>query len=142
MIFWSGSYARVILGDARIVPGRDLAQKNVGQHIAAEPQIAHARDIEDRHNRAKHGGNVNQLDLRGGQHARRSSGMSEAPKSTSARRHLADSATRTDRLVVDLDAGMRRAVLAKPLGIDGIREMLRPPRSASGPGPRSGPTST
>ena len=47
-------------------------------------------------------------------------GMSEAPKSTSPLADLLNSAAGTDGLIVDLDAGMRGAVLAKPFRIDGI----------------------
>ena len=47
-------------------------------------------------------------------------GMSEAPKSTRPAADLLDAAAGADGLIVDLDAGMRGAVLAEPLGVDGI----------------------
>ena len=36
--------------------------------------------------------------------------------------HLANAAAGADRLIVDLDAGMRGAVLGEPFGIDRIRK--------------------
>src|SRR5208337_1679953 len=53
--------AGVVLGDAAVVPVGYLAQIDVGQHIAAEFEVVDAGDVEDRHHRAKHCGNVNQL---------------------------------------------------------------------------------
>ena len=73
--------ARIVFGDARIVPGGDLAEVDVGQHVGAELEIADARDVEDRDHSAEHGGNVDQLDL-GGDKLSSVMGMSEAPKST------------------------------------------------------------
>src|ERR1019366_9917453 len=101
--------------DASIVPGGDLAQEDVGQHFAAELEVVDAGNVEGRHIRAEHGWNEDQFDLGrgqllvGGRHVR-------GAKIHRSGRDLADSAAGTDGLVVDLDAGVRLAVLAKPFG--------------------------
>ena len=56
-------HARVVLGDARIGPGGDLAQEDVGKHVAAEAEIVDAGHVEGRHVGAKDGWNVDELDL-------------------------------------------------------------------------------
>jgi hypothetical protein len=54
----------IILSDLRVVPVRNLAQLNIRQNVSAEAQIFHTRNIEHRHHRTKHRGNVNQLHRR------------------------------------------------------------------------------
>jgi hypothetical protein len=121
MIFWSGNLTPGLSLAMRRHSSGDLAQVDVGQHVAAELDVADAGNVEDGHHRAQHGGNVNQLDL-GAASCSSVIGSRRRRQSRRARGDLADAAARADGLVVDLDAGMRRAVLAEPLGIDRIGE--------------------
>ena len=114
--------AGIILGDARIVPVRDVPQEDVGDCRLAELEFSgHAGHIVGRDVRTEHGGDVNQLDS-----ARLeeivSHGHIGCAEVDGPRANLLDATAGTDGLIVDLDAGMRGAVLREPLGIDGIWE--------------------
>ena len=113
--------AGVIFGDARIIPRRDLSKIDVGQHVGAETKIGDAGHVEDGHNRAQHGGNVDELDLGRGQ-GLIGHGHVGGTKVHNAVRHLLDAAAGSDGLKVYFDARMRGAVLREPLGVDGQRK--------------------
>ena len=69
MIFWSGSLTPGLsLAMRGVVPAGDLAQVDVGQHVAAESQVGDAGHVVDGNHGAEHGGNVNELDLGCSQH--------------------------------------------------------------------------
>ena len=69
----------------------------------------------------KHGGDVLDLYL-GGVQLLVGHGTIAGAKINRARGHLANPAAAANGLVVDLDPGMGRAVLAEPLGINRIRK--------------------
>ena len=53
----------IVFGYARVIPGFDIFQVDAGQHFRTEFDVGDAGDVEDRHYGAKHGGNVDELDL-------------------------------------------------------------------------------
>src|ERR1035438_397842 len=105
--------ARIVFGDAAVVPVDDFSQEDVSQNVGAEIEVADSGDVEDRHYRAKHDRNVNQLYLGSRQLliGHRSVGGAKINKACS---HLFDSTAGADGLVVNLDAWVRRVVLAEP----------------------------
>ena len=95
-------HARVQLRDRRVVPLRDLAEEDVGEHRAGELQLAaDVRDVVDRHDRAEHGREVQDLAGRRLQLlvGHRAVGGAEEHRLVG---QLPDAAARADRLVVDL----------------------------------------
>ena len=113
--------AGVILGNRRITPRRNLAKVNIGKRLAAESKVVHSRYMEHRNNRTQHRWNVHQLYLRRAQHIV-GHGHVGGAEINGALGHLADAAAGANRLVVDLNARMCRAVFSKPLRINRIRE--------------------
>src|ERR1700735_3379924 len=105
---------RIVLRDARVVPVGDFAQENVGQHVTAEANVGDAGNAVNRNYSSEHSWDMNQLDLGGGNHVigHRHVGCSEVDQAAG---DLANAAARTDGLVVDFHARMRRAILAEPL---------------------------
>ena len=119
-------HARIRFGDFRIVPFGDFTQEDPRQRVPGEVQLRrHAGQIVDRHIRAHHGGEMEDvrrvfgvefLDLHV---VHRPVGGAEIDRAFG---HLLDAAARADRLIIKLQRGEFLVVIVKPLGIHGIRE--------------------
>ena len=112
---------RIIFRNAGVIPFGNLAQVDIRQDIRSDLQIAYTFQVENRHHRAQHRRDVLNLDL-GRSQLLVGHGTIAGAKINNARGHLADTAAAANRLIVDLDPGMSRAVFAKPLGINRIGE--------------------
>ncbi len=112
----------VQLGDRRVVPLHDLAHEDVGDQRTGELELARdTGNLVDRHHRAEHGRQVEDLARRVldlvGRH--RAVGGAEEHRLVG---QLADAGAGTERLVVDQDARLELGVLGEPLRIDRRRE--------------------
>ncbi len=113
---------RIERRDPRIVPLGDLAEEDVGdgRGIELERRGAQARQVVCEHDGAENGRQVRDvtLDRRDLLIRHRSVGRTEVDRTL---RKLPDAAARSDRLVVDLDAGLL-GIRLKPAGVDGVRK--------------------
>src|SRR6185369_1980044 len=104
------------------IPSGDLTQEDVSEDIGRELEFgAYARNVVRGNDCAEDGGNVQDLGfgLRQLLVGHRTVTGTEVER---AGKNLADSATGTDGLIVDLNVGVEFVVLAEPLGVDRIRE--------------------
>ena len=108
------------LAIAGIVPLGDLAEEDVGERLAVENQVAglDAGDVDDRHDAAHHHRELDQPELVEFGAAERRVGRAEGD---GLGLDLLDAATRTDRLVVETDAGLR-LVGVSPFCVDRVGE--------------------
>jgi len=76
------SHPGIFLHNAGVVPHANFAQIDLGKHVAAEPHIARARNVINRHHGTQHRGICTSFTF---DEANASSliGISDAPKSTS-----------------------------------------------------------
>ena len=108
------------LGDRRIVPVLDLAQEDLGERRAVERDVAalDAFEIDDRHDAAHHGRELDDADLVELFRLQRHVGGAEGHGLGA---DLLDAAAGADRLIVQAVAGLL-LVGVGPLGVDRIRE--------------------
>src|SRR5205085_3663768 len=114
--------AGIVSADLRIVPLRDLAEENVGEHFGRKTQrLIQRRQVVSNDDRAQDSRNVENLARRGLQILilHRRIGSAEVNRLLP---ELLDAATRSDRLVVDLHARVELAVLTQPFLIKRVRE--------------------
>ena len=106
---------------AAIVPLRDLAEKDIGQHGAGEFELADTFDVVHGHDRPE---NCREMQNLAGCRLQLlwSHGAVGGAEEHGLRRYLADAAARPYRLIVDLHVLVQLAVLREPLRIDRIRE--------------------
>src|SRR5205807_2021458 len=110
----------VDLGQGRIIPFLDFPQKNVGQNLSREVDLAlDGGKIVSRDIRAEHCGNMEKLEgsafelLIG-------HGAIAGAEVDRAGLNLFNAAAAANRLIVDLNVGMQIVVFAEPLGINWI----------------------
>ena len=108
--------------DGGIIPLGDLAQKNPGQRLWRKLQFRrYAGDIVAGHGGSQHRREVQDLEAGLLQLVVGHRSVGSA-KIDGLVHELADSAARTDGLIIDLHVGMKLVVLVKPFGINGIGE--------------------
>src|ERR1035441_8828675 len=119
-------HARVRFGDFRVVPLRDLAEKDTGQGFRGEVQLTgDTRNIVGRNIGAQHCGEVEHVAFALGLEfshlrvIRRAVGGAEIDGTFG---HLLNPTAGTDRLIIDFDIGVHLMVIAKPFGVHGIRK--------------------
>ena len=119
-------HAGVRRRDARVVPLRDLCEKDIGDNVGYDAQFGAAWQVVGGHHGAEHGRNVQELGRRllqllvghrtvGGAEVHRAGG------------DLLDPAAAADRLVVEPHLGIDLRVFVEPLGVDRVRK--RRPRA-------------
>jgi hypothetical protein len=119
--------ARIEFGDRRIVPGLDFTEEDSGERRAVDNQGAglDTSDVDDRHDAAHHHRELRDaalLQIGAGQRRVRSA------ERDGAGIDLLDAAARTDRLVVQADAG-GLFIGVRPFRVDRIRESRARPRN-------------
>ena len=119
--------ARICLGDRRIVPGGDLAQKDSCQRLRRELQFSgNSGNVVGRNHRAQHGRNVQDLGL-GLRELLVGHGTVAGAEIHGLRQHLTNAATASDGLVVELNIRMGLVVFAEPLLVHRIGESCASP---------------
>src|SRR5258706_765499 len=121
----------VVRGDRRVIPFLDRAKEDPGDVRGVEVQVGYALDVEDHHDRAE--GRRHVEDLRSGRKGCDFRVLHRRVRGTEVDRLLGDpldAAAGTDRLVVDLDVRIFRAVVLEPLRVE--RGWERRPRALEG----------
>jgi hypothetical protein len=111
--------ARVLLGEARIVPVRDLAEEEAGERLRRQPEIGHRRLVGD-HDRAEHRRDV--LDAGGLRHLLVGHGGVGGAEVDRALGDLLDATAGADGLVVEANVGLQLVVVAEPLRVERVRK--------------------